>query len=334
MSANKGRMHRNKQRQDYSIVSSAHASRVGGNVIYRGRFDGQPARTLPPSPTGRLAGLSPAGFRPPPRRLSAGLGRLEVGSGGLRGGRLDRLRAGLGLAPARVRPEGAIITLQPMARRSYHSDLPPPFLKRLSFLEERVKADEFPFTIPAFQRGKLQLDFERPITIIVGENGTGKSTLLEGIAGQCGFNLSGGNRNHAYANDQNAAPFSHAIRLSWFPKVTRGFFMRAESFYNFGRYLDEMQKEDPVTLQPYGGKSLHEQSHGESFLALFTNKFHGQAIYYHHLVLQGTKQYPAPTEDDVVQRTHTTYSGPLVLSEDLMSFNVEKAGVMVVPPKK
>jgi predicted ATPase len=166
-----------------------------------------------------------------------------------------------------------------MARRSYNSDLPPPFLKRLSFLQERIQPDEFPFTIPAFQRGKLQLDFERPITIIVGENGTGKSTLLEGLAVQCGFNLSGGNRNHAYAGDQNAAPFSHAVRLSWLPKVTRGFFMRAESFYNFGRYLDEMQKEDPMTLQPYGGKSLHEQSHGESFLALFTNKFHGQAIY-------------------------------------------------------
>ena len=88
-----------------------------------------------------------------------------------------------------------------MARRSYNSDLPPPFLKRLSFLEERVKADKFPFTIPAFQRGRLQLDFERPITIIVGENGTGKSTLLEGLAVQCGFNLSGGNRNHAYASD-------------------------------------------------------------------------------------------------------------------------------------
>jgi predicted ATPase len=166
-----------------------------------------------------------------------------------------------------------------MARRSYNSDLPPPFLKRLSFLQERIQPDEFPFTIPAFQRGKLQLDFERPITIIVGENGTGKSTLLEGLAVQCGFNLSGGNRNHAYASDQNAAPFSHAVRLSWLPKVTRGFFMRAESFYNFGRYLDEMQKEDPMTLQPYGGKSLHEQSHGESFLALFTNKFRGQAIY-------------------------------------------------------
>jgi predicted ATPase len=166
-----------------------------------------------------------------------------------------------------------------MARRYAKLNLPPPFLKRLTFIEERVKADEFPFTIPAFQRGKLQLDFERPITIIVGENGTGKSTLIEGIAGQCGFNLSGGNRNHVYSADQNASPLSRALRLSWLPKVTRGFFMRAESFYNFGRYLDEMQKEDPVTLQAYGGKSLHEQSHGESFLALFTNKFSGQALY-------------------------------------------------------
>ena len=67
-----------------------------------------------------------------------------------------------------------------MSRRRVNSDLPPPFLKRLSFLEERVKADEFPFNVPAFQRGKLTLDFERPITIIVGENGTGKSTCWRG----------------------------------------------------------------------------------------------------------------------------------------------------------
>ena len=166
-----------------------------------------------------------------------------------------------------------------MARRHVKSNLPPPFLKRLTFIEERVKADAFPFTIPAFQRGKLALDFQRPITIIMGENGTGKSTLLEGIAGQCGFNLSGGNRNHLYSSNQNSSPLSHALRLSWLPKITHGFFMRAESFYNFGHYLDEMQKEDSRTLEAYGGKSLHEQSHGESFLALFTNKFRGQALY-------------------------------------------------------
>jgi predicted ATPase len=168
-----------------------------------------------------------------------------------------------------------------MARRSHASNLPPPFLKRLSFLAERVNADEFPFDIPAFQRGKLVLDFERPITIIVGENGTGKSTLIEGIAAQCGFNLSGGNRNHVYSSELNSSPLSHALRLSWLPKVTRGFFLRAESFFNFGHYVDNLPPDFSCDnpREPYGGRSLHEQSHGESFLALFGNKFRGQAIY-------------------------------------------------------
>ena len=166
-----------------------------------------------------------------------------------------------------------------MARRSFASDLPPPFLKRLSFLQERVQPDEFPFTIPAFQRGKLTLDFERPITIIVGENGTGKSTLLEGIADLCGFNLSGGNRNHVFNRDQDQPTIAHALRGSWLPKVARGFFMRAESFFNFGRYIDGLDYSGGDPRAPYGGKSLHEQSHGESFLALFRNKFNGQAIY-------------------------------------------------------
>ena len=158
-------------------------------------------------------------------------------------------------------------------------NLPPPYLKRLTFIEERVKPDEFPFTIPAFQRGKLQLDFEHPITIIVGENGAGKSTLLEAIAVQCGFNIAGGNRNHAFGQSLNDAPAAVAMRLSWLPRSTRGFFMRAESFFDFAHYLDEVTQGDPEYMQHYGGKSLHEQSHGESFLALFTNKFKGQAIY-------------------------------------------------------
>ncbi len=166
-----------------------------------------------------------------------------------------------------------------MARRTVKSNLPPPFLRRLSFLEDRVDPDEFPFTIPAFQRGKLTLDFERPITIIVGENGTGKSSLLEAIAVQAGFNIAGGNRNHAFGQDLNNAPAANAMRLSWLPKVTRGFFMRAESFFDFAHYLDEVTEGDPDYMKPYGGKSLHEQSHGESFLALFNNKFSGQGIY-------------------------------------------------------
>lgn len=165
-----------------------------------------------------------------------------------------------------------------MARYSSKpSSLTAPFLKTLSFIEERVKPQEFPFNVPAFRGGKLELSFEKPVTIIVGENGTGKSTLLEGIAEQCGFNLSGGNRNHAYAGAHNQSPLGNALRLGWLPKVTRGFFLRAESFFNFGHYVDALEPGfdgvDPRA--PYGGGSLHQQSHGESFLALFENKFGG-----------------------------------------------------------
>jgi predicted ATPase len=70
------------------------------------------------------------------------------------------------------------------------------------------------------------------------------------------------------------------IRLSWLPKVTQGFFLRAESFYQFASHLDQIAKDDPTfNYQGYGGRSLHHQSHGESFLSLFINRFGGKSIY-------------------------------------------------------
>ncbi len=131
-----------------------------------------------------------------------------------------------------------------MARRSSKpSSLTAPFLKSLSFIEEWVKPKEFPFDIPAFRGGKLELAFERPVTIIVGENGTGKSTLLEAIADQCGFNLTGGSRNNAYDSALSQPSIGNALRLGWLPKVTQGFFLRAESFFNFASHLDQLQRE-------------------------------------------------------------------------------------------
>jgi predicted ATPase len=142
------------------------------------------------------------------------------------------------------------------------------FLRSIEILTERVEAGRHPFTIPCLADG-LGLTFKTSVTFLVGENGSGKSTILEAIAERCGFNLSGGNRDHQYLLDRNLSDLATALKLTWNQKTAEGFFMRAETFFNFATYLDEVGS----TFRAYGGKSLHEQSHGESFLSLFSNRF-------------------------------------------------------------
>ncbi len=158
------------------------------------------------------------------------------------------------------------------------SQLKAPFLKSVRL--DAGLGNGYPFTIPVLMNG-IDLKFTFPITIISGENGTGKSTLLELIATHCGFNIGGGNKNHVFGQFDN--PLSDVCRLakfSWLPKVTTGFFMRAESFFNFASFVDELAREfGPAALNPYGGKSLHEQSHGEAFLALMSQRIGGRGIY-------------------------------------------------------
>ncbi|AYL95807.1 AAA family ATPase [Mucilaginibacter celer] len=124
----------------------------------------------------------------------------------------------------------------------------------------------------------LQLRLRSNVTFFVGENGSGKSTLLEGIAEQCGFSLRGGNRNHnlntGHLFEGYESPLARLVQLGWTPRrVNNGFFMRAESFFNFASYIDELAIDNRRIYEAYGGRSLHEQSHGESFLALFQNQF-------------------------------------------------------------
>ena len=145
-----------------------------------------------------------------------------------------------------------------------------PFLKRIVTLPEKTDPQRYPFNIPAFQDG-IELDLRSVVTFFVGENGSGKSTLLEAVAKCCGFNPEGGGRDHQFQTHEESGDVASALRLSWFPKVTDGFVMRAESFYNFATYLDEVSKH--LDFDRYGGRSLHAQSHGESFLALFVNRF-------------------------------------------------------------
>src|SRR5688500_391447 len=147
-----------------------------------------------------------------------------------------------------------------------------PFLHRIASLPEKFDPAKYPFNIRAFSRG-IDLALRSNVTFFVGENGSGKSTLLEAIAECCGFNPEGGSRDHHRAVFADRSRLAQSLRLSWRPKVTEGFFMRAESFYNFATYIDQVSN-----LHAYGGKSLHEQSHGESFLSLFTNRFE-QGLY-------------------------------------------------------
>lgn len=148
------------------------------------------------------------------------------------------------------------------------------FLKRVKLLREGNNLPQtYPYSIPAIKQLD-ELELTNPVTFFVGENGSGKSTLMEAIADICGFNTAGGGRNNTYDLEASEAALSDHIRLSWLPKVTNGFFLRAESFYHFASHIDDIG-----SIQAYGGRSLHHQSHGEAFLSLFQNRFGGKAIY-------------------------------------------------------
>jgi predicted ATPase len=149
------------------------------------------------------------------------------------------------------------------------------YLRSLEILRnDHTDPKTYPFSIPAVKSLK-SLSFRTNVTFLVGENGSGKSTLLEAIAYQSGFNTAGGGKINYYDVEASHSILGDHIRLSWMPKITNGFFLRAETFYHFASHLDTL----PESLQYYGGRSLHEQSHGEAFLSLFKHRFGKKAIY-------------------------------------------------------
>lgn len=157
------------------------------------------------------------------------------------------------------------------------------YLKRLTFNWERAEnRGDYPFNVPALAHCD-SLELNHNVVFFVGENGTGKSTLLEAIAYQCGFGIGGGDKNYDMGLSDESARLASILTLSWMPKVNQGFFLRAETFFDFARHLDEMSK-DPYAggrgvYNAYGGKSLNQQSHGEAFLSLFVNRFGGKSLY-------------------------------------------------------
>ncbi len=172
-----------------------------------------------------------------------------------------------------------------MARKKRPSD-PGPYLLHLELLRDRIPdASKFPYTLPAI-RGLTTLPFHPKVTFLAGENGSGKSTLLEAIAVACGLNPEGGSRNFNFATRASHSPLDEAIRLARTPATpSDSYFLRAESYFNVATEIELLDVDRPgdcpgPKLTPvYGGKSLHEQSHGESFFALFKNRFRGRGLY-------------------------------------------------------
>ena len=150
-----------------------------------------------------------------------------------------------------------------------------PYLKRIEVIRHTA-IDEFPFSIPSLSQLE-SLDFHQDVTFFVGENGSGKSTLLEAIAEVIGINPEGGNKNTIFSTQNTHSSLASQIKaIKSFQKPQDYYFLRAESFYNVATYMDQVSH--PIE-QGYGGLSLHEQSHGESFMATLINKLHGRGLY-------------------------------------------------------
>jgi predicted ATPase len=154
-------------------------------------------------------------------------------------------------------------------------DAEPLYLREVRLERAGVPSFEgYPFGLPAVRHlDRLQL--RAPVTFLVGENGSGKSTLLEAIAVAWGFNPEGGSRNFRFATRPSESRLHEHLRLvRGQRRASDGFFLRAESFFNVATEVERLGVEGS-----YGGTSLHEQSHGESFLALLMDRFFGGGFY-------------------------------------------------------
>ena len=155
------------------------------------------------------------------------------------------------------------------------------FLNGFSLCWAEIEEDSYLHRVEALKEVE-SMDFHRPVTFFAGENGTGKSTLLEAVASTWGLNPEGGSRNFRYSTRDTHSALYRGMRLrkGW-RQPEDHFFLRAESFYNVATQVEEYRAgDDPsVYYRQYGGRSLHEQSHGESFLALVQNRFRGKGFY-------------------------------------------------------
>jgi len=161
-------------------------------------------------------------------------------------------------------------------RRKPGTDLPSPYLKKVTWArpyEPRPK--QYPFSLPYLDDPDWSIEFTTPVTVIMGENGVGKSTLIEAIAGVAGYDETGGGKgyrpvDHTTALAVSGTQLAAHLRAAWLPKITTGWFFRAETFWAVARYLDDL---------PGGGPDFLSYSHGEGFLRVFGERCRAQGLY-------------------------------------------------------
>ena len=158
-----------------------------------------------------------------------------------------------------------------------------PYLKKIELVREEIPdGSVYPFNLPIISQLDT-LDFHEDVTFIIGENGSGKSTLIEAIATVWGFNAEGGNKNYNFETEETHSNLKDFINISKsFVRPHDGFFLRAESYYNVASFIDQNDRENPghpKLIESFGGTSLHQQSHGESFMAMLRHKLRGKGLY-------------------------------------------------------
>ena len=155
------------------------------------------------------------------------------------------------------------------------------YLREVSLKREKITSlEEYPFSIPAI-RAVDGLAFHPKVTFFVGENGSGKSTLLEALAVHSALNAEGGSRNFGFGTRASHSTLHEVLRVvRGVRRPKDGYFLRAESFYNLASEIERLDREGAGLIDAYGGVSLHEQSHGEAFLALLTERFFGHGLYF------------------------------------------------------
>jgi predicted ATPase len=179
------------------------------------------------------------------------------------------------------------------------------FASRVTLLRDKVGSFErYPFSLPAIRTLDF-IDLHPKITFLVGENGSGKSTLLEALAVALGFNAEGGSRNFNFGTRASHSELHDYLRVAkGYRRHRDGFFLRAESWFNLATEIEKLDAEpapSPPIISYFGNRSLHEQSHGESFMALLKKRLGGDGLY----LLDEPEAALSPTRQiEALQRLH------------------------------